>query len=184
MNIDQLTYFLSQIASSYIKLLEEGREINKDGSPSDQAKSLIKQLIEVIDDFWGDNLDKNTLIKQLFLQILKDWLPKHLYKTINELEKITYPLPVLYPIVSKVKYPDYRCYGNYKGLTYVKEHLCPDAEIFMEILTQENHKGMLVGFRHCYESFKALVAIGEVTYLLDLNQIVWPTADTKDLSHA
>ena len=184
MNIDQLTYFLSQIASSYIKLLEEGKDINKDGSPSEQAKSLIKQLIEIIDDFLGDNLDKNTLIKQLFLQILKDWLPKHLYKTINELEKVRFSLPVLYPIVSKVKYPDYRCYVNYKGLTYVKKHLCPDAEIFMEILTQENHKGILVGFRHCYESFKALVAIGEVTYLLDLNQIVWPTSDTKDLPNA
>ena len=184
MNIDQLTYFLSQIASSYIKLLEEGKDINKDGSPSEQAKSLIKQLIETLDDFFGDNLDKNTLIKQLFLQILKDWLPKHLYKTINELEKITYPPLILYPIVSRVKYPDYRCYVNYKGLTYVKEHLCPDAEIFMEILTRENHKGMLVGFRHYYESFKALVAIGEVTYLLDLNQIVWSNPNTKDLTNA
>ena len=184
MNIDQLTYFLSQIASSYIKLLEEGRDINKDGSPSEQAKTLIKQLIEIIDDFFGDNLDKNTLIKQLFLQILKDWLPKNLYKTLDELKKTTYSLPVLYPIVSKTKYPDYRCYVNYKGLNYVKEHLCPNAEIFMKIITRDSYEGMLVGFRHYYESFKALVAIGEITYLLDLNQIVWSTSDTKDLPNA
>ena len=52
MNIDQLTYFLSQIASSYIKLLEEDRAFNKDGTTSDQAKTLIKQLFEIIDDFF------------------------------------------------------------------------------------------------------------------------------------
>lgn len=190
----QTSYELSsKINELFKRVLDNDTAFNKDGGLTEQGKMLYKQTIEKAINIIDDNLaldTKNTfggtrkLIAQLFIQGIKDWLNKRVDEKsdVSEVEGRSIPLP--YPKSQTIKHPLYRNYLDRAGLFYIRKHLCQDAWLFMTIRTMDGYEGMLVGFKRRGDVFKALVRINEVTYLLDLDQIVWSTSDTKDLPNA
>lgn len=184
----KINQFFKSILDSNTAFIENGRL-------TEQGKTLYKRALELENaiNIIGSNLDldtKNTflgtrkLIAQLSIQGIRACLLKYVDERDNKLEAEECSTPLPYPKSQTIKHSLYRDYLDRAGLFYVRKHLYPDAWLFMKIHTIDGYEGILVGFKRRGDVFKALVRISDVTYLLNLNQIVWPISNTKDLPNA